>query len=271
MEHGQGAPIVFQHGNPTSSYLWRRVMPHLAGLGRLIACDLIGMGDSDRLEPSGPDRYGYLEQREHLFELWDRLGLDGDVVLVLHDWGTVLGFDWANQHRDRVAGIAHMEGHVRPMTWQERLPEVRDTFRALRSPAGEAMVLEQNLFIESFLPRGTLRSLTEEEMAAYRKPFLDPGEGRRPMLSFARQLPIEGHPPEVVRIVEDYGAWLAKSDVPKLFVNANPGMVLSPRARQFCRSWSNQAEITVRGLHFVQEDSPDEIGAAISDFVRRIR
>jgi haloalkane dehalogenase len=271
VEHGEGAPIVFQHGNPTSSYLWRNIMPHLAGLGRLIACDLIGMGDSEKLEPSGPDRYGYLEQREYLFGLWDQLGLDGDVVLVLHDWGSALGFDWAEQHRDRVAGIAYMEAVVMPISWPDFPDQGRRIFQGFRSPAGENLVLERNMFVEGVLPGSILRTLSDEEMAAYRAPFADPGEGRRPTLAWPRQIPIDGEPAEVVEIVRRYGAWLAGSTVPKLFVNAEPGSLLVGRAREFCRSWPNQTELTVPGSHFIQEDSPDQIGRALAEFVRRVR
>ncbi|GAA5186240.1 haloalkane dehalogenase [Rugosimonospora acidiphila] len=270
LDEGEGPAIVFQHGNPTSSYLWRNVMPHLEGLGRLIACDLVGMGDSGRLSPSGPDRYSYQEQREYLFALWDHLGLGDDVVFVVHDWGSGLGFDWAHQHQDRVAGIAYMEAIVAPRTWED-FREAREIFQGLRSPAGEAMVISDNVFVEQILPAGILRELSEEELAVYRAPYLTPGESRRPTLSWPRQLPIAGEPAEVVRIVEDYGRWLAASTVPKLFVNAEPGAILIGRPREFCRSWPNQTEVTVPGAHFVQEDSADLIGAAVADFVRGIR
>jgi haloalkane dehalogenase len=246
-------------------------MPHLRGLGRLIACDLIGMGDSDKLEPSGPDRYTYAEQREYLFGLWDRLGLDGDVVLVLHDWGSALGFDWANQHRDRVAGIAYMEAIVAPVTWDDWPDDARGIFQGFRSPAGEELVLAKNLFVEAVLPSAVLRTLTDEERAEYRRPFQEPGESRRPTLSWPRQIPIEGEPADVVAVVEDYGRWLAASPVPKLFVNAEPGSILTGRPREFCRTWPNQTEVTVAGSHFVQEDSPDAIGEAVAEFVRTIR
>jgi haloalkane dehalogenase len=271
LEVGEGDPIVFQHGNPTSSYLWRNVMPHLEGLGRLIACDLIGMGDSDKLEPSGPDRYGYREQRDFLFELWDQLGIERNVVLVVHDWGSALGFDWASQHPDRVAGIAYMEAIVMPVSWDDWPPDARRVFQGFRSPAGEEMVLAKNLFVEGVLPAATLGGLSEEAMAEYRRPFAEPGEGRRPTLSWPREIPINGEPADVVKIVEDYGAWLARSEMPKLFVNAEPGSILTGRAREFCRGWPNQREVTVPGSHFVQEDSPDAIGAAVAEFVREIR
>lgn len=271
IDEGAGDAIVFQHGNPTSSYLWRNVMPHCRGLGRLVACDLIGMGDSDKLEPSGPGRYTFAEQREFLHALWDALNLGDRVVLVLHDWGSALGFHWANQHRDRVQGIAYMEALVAPVTWADWPENARKVFQNFRSSAGEAMVLEKNVFVERVLPGSVLRGLTEEEMAIYRQPFAEPGEGRRPTLSWPRQIPIDGEPADVVRVVEDYGAWLATSAVPKLFVNAEPGSILVGRQREFCRTWPSQTEVTVKGSHFIQEDSPDEIGAAVAAFVRRVR
>lgn len=271
LDEGEGRAIVFQHGNPTSAYLWRNVMPHLQGLGRLIACDLVGMGDSGKLPDSGPDRYTYREQRDHLFALWDHLGLGDDIVLVVHDWGSALGFDWAYHHQDRVAGISYMEAIVAPMSWADRRDHDRRTFQALRSPAGESMVLTNNVFVEEILPYGILRDLSEEEMAVYRAPYLIPGESRRPTLTWSRQLPYDGEPADVVRIVEDYGRWLATSTVPKLFVNADPGKLLIRSPRDFCRTWPNQTEATVPGRHFVQEDSPDLVGAAVADFVRGIR
>ncbi len=271
IDEGSGDPIVFQHGNPTSSYLWRNVMPHLAGLGRLIACDLIGMGDSDKLEASGPDRYSYREQRDYLFALWEHLGINRNVVFVLHDWGSALGFDWANQNRDKVQGIAYMEALVAPGTWDDWPASARGVFQGFRSPAGEEMVLTKNVFVERVLPFAILRRLDDAEMAEYRRPFTDPGEGRRPTLSWPRQIPLEGEPADVVKVVEDYGAWLKSSDVPKLFINADPGSILTGRLREICRAWPNQTEVTVKGSHFIQEDSPDEIGEAIAAFVRRLR
>jgi haloalkane dehalogenase len=265
-----GTTVVFQHGNPTSSYLWRNVMPHLEGLGRLVACDLIGMGGSDKLSPSGPDRYHYAEQREYLFGLWDALDLGDRVVLVLHDWGSALGFDWANQHRDRVAGIAFMEAIVTPMTWPDFHKSVRDVFQGFRSPAGESMVLEQNIFVEAVLPGAIRRRLSDEEMDRYRRPFTNVGEDRRPTLSWPRNIPIDGEPAEVVTVVEEYGSWLAESDVPKLFINADPGAIVTGRIRDYVRSWRNLTEITVPGVHFIQEDSPDEIGTALAQFVRQL-
>jgi haloalkane dehalogenase len=268
VEAGSGAPIVFLHGNPTSSYLWRNVIPHLEALGRCIAPDLIGMGDSQKLEPSGPERYRFVEHREYLDELLSVLGVTRDVTLVVHDWGSALGFDWARRHPDAVRGIAYMEAIVRPLTWAEWPDAARAVFQSFRSPAGEAMVLEQNVFVERVLPGSILRGLGEAEIAVYRRPFAAAGESRRPTLTWPRQIPIEGEPADVCAIVEEYAAWLARSPLPKLFVNAEPGAILIGAQREFCRSWPNQREITVRGSHFIQEDSPDEIGAAIAEWRR---
>jgi haloalkane dehalogenase len=240
-----------------------------------VACDLIGMGASDKLSPSGPDRYNYAEQRDFLFALWDALDLGERVVLVLHDWGSALGFDWANQHRDRVQGIAFMEAIVTPMTWADFHPSVRGVFQGFRSPEGERMVLEQNTFVEAVLPGAIRRRLSDEEMDAYRRPFLDTGEDRRPTLSWPRNIPIDGEPAEVVAVVDEYRGWLEtgleKGGVPKLFVNAEPGAILSGRIRDYVRTWANLSEITVPGVHFIQEDSPDEIGLAVAQFVRQLR
>jgi len=271
IDEGVGDAIVFQHGNPTSAYLWRNIMPHGEGLGRLIACDLIGMGRSDKLPDSGPERYSYREQRDYLFALWDQLNLGDKVIMVLHDWGSLLGFDWTRQHPDRVQGIAYMEAIVQPITWADFPENARSIFQGFRSKEGETLVLEKNLFVESVLPGAILRRLSEDEMAAYRAPFANVGEDRRPTLTWPRQIPIEGEPPEVVRVATDCGRWLAESRIPKLFINAEPGAILTGRQREFCRTWRNQTEVTVEGIHFVQEDSPDKIGEALAGFVRSLR
>ena len=268
---GEGPAIVFQHGNPTSSYLWRNIMPHCEGLGRLVACDLIGMGDSDKLPGSGPNRYTYAEQREYLFALWDKLALGSNIILVLHDWGSALGFEWARRNAERVAGIAYMEAIVTPVTWADWPENARRVFQGFRSDGGEEMVLVKNTFVERVLPGSVIRKMSDEEMAEYRRPFANPGEDRRPTLTWPRQIPIEGQPADVVAVVEDYSAWLAASKMPKLFINADPGSILVGRQREVCRAWPNQTEITVKGLHFIQEDSPDEIGRAVADFVRQVR
>lgn len=260
---GEGPPIVFQHGNPTSSYLWRNVIPHVADLGRCIAIDLIGMGDSDKLDDSGPDRYTFVEHRRYFDAALEALGVTDDVTLVIHDWGSALGFDWANRHREAVRGIAFMEAIVRPLTWEEWPDAATGVFRGFRSEAGEKMVLEDNVFVERVLPGSVLRGLTEAEMAVYRRPFARPGEDRRPTLTWPRQIPLDGEPADVVRIARDYAEWLSASDVPKLFVNAEPGAILTGAQRDFCRSWPNLTEVTVAGSHFIQEDSPDDIGRAL--------
>jgi len=271
IDEGEGAPIVFAHGNPTSSYLWRNVMPACRGLGRLIACDMIGMGDSWKLPDSGPGRYTYAEQRSFLFALWKKLGLDKDVVFVLHDAGGILGFDWARQHPELVQGIAYMEAPVQPMTWADWPEDVGSLVQGCRSKDGETLVLEKNLIVENVLPGAILRRLSEDEMAAYRAPFANAGEDRRPILTWLREIPIDGETPEAVRVTTDCGRWLAESRIPKLFINAEPGAVLTGRHREFCRTWPNQTEVTVKGIHFIQEDSPEQIGEALAAFVRSLR
>lgn len=272
VEVGQGDPIVFLHGNPTSSYLWRNVIPHLQPLGLCIAPDLMGMGDSDKLPDSGPGSYRFVEQREYLDTLLEALNVRERVTLVLHDWGSALGFDWANRHRDAVKGIAYMEAIVRPQGWDHwDVMNMRPFLEALRSEAGEKMVLQENFFIEKILPGAVLRSLSSKEMAEYRRPFAEPGEGRRPTLTFPREIPIEGDPADTTAIVGAYADWLATSDVPKLFLKAEPGALLGNGANlDTVRKWPSQVEVTVKGVHFIQEDSPDEIGHAIANWMKSL-
>jgi haloalkane dehalogenase len=260
---GEGDPVVFLHGNPTSSYLWRNVIPHVSGAYRCIAPDLIGMGDSHKLVVSGPDSYTFAEHRRYLDGLLETLDLGDYITLVLHDWGSGLGFDWAFRNPDRVAGIVYMEAITATVGWDDWPEGARRAFQGLRSEAGEDMVLKKNFFVERILPASILRTLTEEEMNAYRAPFAVPGEARRPTLTWPRQIPIDGTPSDVHEVVEAYAAWMATNDLPKLFVNAEPGSILTGRQREIVRTWSNQTEVTVAGTHFIQEDSPDEIGAAI--------
>lgn len=267
---GTGDPIVFLHGNPTSSYLWRNVIPHVQEQARCIAPDLIGMGDSDKLTDSGPGSYRFVEHRRYLDELLRQLGVTQRVTLVVHDWGSALGFDWANRNRDSVLGIAYMEAIVREVTWDEWPEAARGIFQGFRSDAGEKLILEKNIFVERVLPGSILRTLTEDEMATYRAPFSEPGEDRRPTLTWPREIPIEGQPEDVCQIVNDYSAWLSTSEVPKLFINADPGSILTGAQREYARTWPNQHEVTVPGDHFVQEDSPDEIGQALAQWHRRI-
>ena len=271
IDEGEGDAIVFQHGNPTSSYLWRNVMPHLEGQGRLIACDLIGMGDSEKLTNSGPNSYSYFEHRDFLFALLEELNIGSKIVFVIHDWGSALGFDWSFQNQERVQGIAYMEGMVKPFTWAEWPENATKVFQGFRSEAGESMVLDKNIFVEKVLPSSIMRELADAEMSEYRRPFLNSGEDRRPTLSWPRQIPIQGEPKEVVEVVQNYSEWLVSSDLPKLFINADPGAILIGKQREFCRSWPNQEEVTVKGTHFIQEDSPDEIGKAVSNFVSKLR
>lgn len=266
VEMGGGQPIIFQHGNPTSSYLWRNIMPYLADQGRCIALDLIGMGDSEKLADSGPERYTFVEHREYFDAALEALEVTDSVTLVIHDWGSALGFDWANRHRDQVKGICYMEAIVRPVTWDEWPEAAREVFQGFRSSAGEEMVLEKNIFVENVLPGSILRTLTAEEMTVYRRPFAQAGEDRRPTLTWPRQIPLAGEPADVVGIVQEYADWLADAEVAKLFINADPGAILTGAAREFCRSWPNQTEVTVKGNHFIQEDSPDEIGQALAQW-----
>ena len=268
---GSGDPIVFLHGNPTSSYLWRNVIPHVQEHGRCIAPDLIGMGDSDKIERSGPDSYRFSEHRDYLEELLIDIDANQNVILVVHDWGSALGFDWANRHREAVSGIAYMEAIVRPLTWDEWPAAARSIFEGFRSDGGEEMILERNLFVERVLPNSIIRELTDAEMNAYRAPFRTAGEDRRPTLTWPRQIPIDGEPEDVTLIVSDYAEWLQAANVPKLLINARPGSILVGNQLEFCRGWPNQTEVNVDGLHFIQEDSPDDIGRAVAEFVTRIR
>jgi haloalkane dehalogenase len=230
VEVGRGDPIVLLHGNPTSSYLWRNVLPHLQPRGRCIAPDLVGMGDSDKLPDSGPGSYRFVEHRRYLDALLKALDVRQRVTFVVHDWGSALGFDWANRHREAVKGIAYMEAIVKPQGWDHwDTLNMRPVLKALRSEAGEDMVLRDNFFVEQILPKAVLRALSVEEMTEYRRPFADPGEGRRPTLTWPRQIPIEGEPADVAAITAAYANWLATSRVPKLLVKAQPGCQRRPR------------------------------------------
>jgi len=263
VDAGAGDPMVFLHGNPTSSYLWRNVIPHVEGVARCLAPDLVGMGESGK-SPSGS--YRLVDHARYLDAWFDALGLTANVTLVGHDWGSALAFYWAHRHPDWVKGIAYMEAVVQPVTWKEWPEAARAIFQALRSPAGEEMILAKNVFVERILPGSVLRPLSDEEMTVYRRPYLEPGESRRPTLTWPREIPVEGEPVDVVEIVARYGEWLSASDVPKLFINAEPGAILIGRQREFCRTWPNQREVTVKGVHFIQEDSPREIGRAIAEW-----
>jgi len=249
---GQGAPVVLLHGNPTSSFLWRSVIPELSSGRRCIAPDLIGMGDSDKLPLDHEDRYTFRCHRAFLDALLDTLELTTDVTLVVHDWGSALGFDWARRHPKTVRAIAYMEALVRPLaSWDEWPETARRTFQRLRSPAGEEMILEKNLFVERILPASILRALTDDEMNEYRRPFATPGENRLPTLSWPRQIPITGEPSDVADVCQQYADWLQRNlELPKLFINADPGTILTGTQREFCRRWPNQTEITEAPEHF---------------------
>ena len=234
-DSGSGDPVVFLHGNPTSSYLWRNIVPHVRPHARVVVPDLIGQGDSDKLDDTGPDSYRFVEHREYLDGLLDQLDLGDNITFVIHDWGSALGFDWANRHRDRVAGLCYMEAIVRPMSWAEWPEAAAGIFQGFRSPAGEEMVITKNLFVEAVLPGSIQRKLSDEEMNEYRRPFVEP-EHRRPTLTWPRQIPIEGEPADVTQIVTDYGEWLSGSDVPKLLVNADPGAILNGPQLEYCRT-----------------------------------
>jgi haloalkane dehalogenase len=266
-EAGRGDPIVLLHGNPTSSFVWRDVIPAVTHLGRCLAPDLLGMGDSDKLPASGPGSYTFADHRHYLDAWFDAVGATDHVTLVFHDWGSALGFDWARRHPGAIQAIAYMEAIVQPIGWDDLPDGAADLFRALRSQAGEQMILRDNFFIESLLPSGVLRPLAPEVLDEYRRPFAQPGEDRRPTLTWPRQIPIDGEPATVAEVVAGYGSWMTANTIPKLFINADPGASLTGAPREFCRTWPNQREITVPGIHLLQEDSAREIGHTLADWI----
>jgi haloalkane dehalogenase len=265
VDTGHGDPIVFLHGNPTSSYLWRNVIPHVSGLGRCLAPDLVGMGRSGK---SPREAYRFSDHAAYLDAWFEALNLTRNVTLVVHDWGSALGFHRAFRHPEHIKAIAYMEAIALPRRWED-FGEAAGIFQALRSDRGEQMILEDNFFVETILPRNVIRKLGEEEMIAYRMPYLE-REARLPTLAWPRQIPVEGEPADVTAIVEQYGEWLSRSTLPKLLVLSDPGAIMRGRTRDFCRSWPNQREVTVKGAHFLQEDSPHQIGAALAEFVRSL-
>jgi haloalkane dehalogenase len=267
VDTGEGDPVVFLHGNPTSSYLWRNVISEVEGGARCLAPDLVGMGDSGKA-PDGS--YRFVDHVRYIDGWFDALGLTSNMTLVCHDWGSALAFHWAHRHSERVKGIAYMEAIVGPLTWDNWPDDATRIVQGMRSDAGEGMVLEKNMFVERVLPASVIRELTGEEMEVYRKPYLEPGESRRPTLTWPREIPIDGEPADVHEIATAYSRWLASSDVPKLFINAEPGAILTGDQREFCRTWPNQQEVTVKGSHFIQEDSPAEVGDAISEWLGSI-
>jgi len=269
VDSGEGDPIVFLHGNPTSSYLWRNVMPHLEGMGRLVAPDLIGMGDSDKLDNSGPGRYTFIEHAEFLYALLEELDLN-NVTLVIHDWGSALGFNWAALNPEKVKSIVYMEAITGPIeSWDDWPEQARNIFQLFRSDAGEELILEKNFFVERVFAGdvGMYRALEKQELDSYIKPYEKEGESRRPTLTWPRQIPIEGEPAGVVEIAKNYAQFMSETQLPKLFINADPGSILIGKQRELARKWPNQKEVTVKGGHFIQEISPDEIGESIKEFL----
>jgi len=269
-DSGSGDPIIFLHGNPTSSYLWRNITPYLESQGRCVCIDLIGMGDSDKLDNPDENSYRFEEHYHYINTAIESLTNGENITFVLHDWGSALGFNWCYHNPESVKGIAYMEAIVKELTWDDWRDEAKGIFQGFRSDAGESLVLEKNYFVERVLPGSIIRKLSEEEMEEYRRPFINEGEDRRPTLSWPREIPINNHPENVCAIVNRYAEWMLTNDLPKLFINAEPGAITTGRIRDFCRSWKNQTEITVKGIHFIQEDSPDEIGNAISSWYKNI-
>ena len=265
---GQGDPIVFLHGNPTSSYLWRNVLPHVEGLGRCLAPDLLGMGQSGK-SPNGD--YRFMNHSKHLDEWLQNLEITSNLTLVIHDWGSALGFYRAHRFPAQIKGIVYMEAIVQALTWDMWPEKSRSIFQAMRSDAGEEIILNKNVFVDRILPGSILRELSQQEMDIYRKPYLEEGESRRPTLTWPREIPIEGTPPDVFQLVHSYSQWLANNSIPKLFINAEPGAILTGQQRDFCRGWNNQEEVTVHGSHFIQEDSPNEIGMAIANWYSSLK
>jgi haloalkane dehalogenase len=262
---GEGDPIVFLHGNPTPSYLWRNIVPYLLPYGRCLAPDYVGMGNSG---PAPNGNYRFADHQRYLDAWFDAMGLTRNVILVVHDWGSALGFHWAHRHPDRVKAIVYMEGIVRPFrSWDEWPDATRAFFQAQRTDKGEELILQKNLFIEYLLP---LRRIPEDAMEVYRRHFRNPGPARMPMLAWTRDLPIAGEPADVVAIVEAYAEWLSKSPIPKLFIDAEPAGFLIGAQREFCRAWPNQQTVLVKGSHFIQEEAPEEVGEAIAKFVSKV-
>ena len=269
VDKGEGDPIIFQHGNPASSYLWRNIIPYLENQGRCIAIDLIGMGDSDKLTDNGNKTYSYHIQKQYFDKCLEELEIKENITFVIHDWGSALGFNWAYEHQESVKGICYMEAIVKKISWEDWPKDAKSIFQGFRSDAGEDLILKKNLFIEGVLPNAIIRNLTETEMDIYRKPFLKEID-RRPTLDWPRQIPINNEPEDVCKIVDDYSSWMSINEIPKLFINADPGSILTGKQREFCRKWKNQQELTVKGNHFIQEDSPNEIGEAISKWYKNL-
>ena len=269
IDEGKGNILLFIHGNPTSSYLWRNIINSLKNNYRCIAPDLIGMGESDKLDNPSQENYSLKEHIKWFDDFINGIKLDKKIILVIHDWGSAIGFDFAKKKPKRIAGIVYMEAIVRPMKWNEWPENATKAFKLLRSEAGEELILEKNIFVERILPSSIIRKLSDEEMNEYRRPFMEE-IARRPTLDWPRHIPINDEPPEMVSIVSSYEQWMSENEIPKLFINAEPGTILVGRQRECCRKWKNQQEITVTGSHFIQEDSPHEIGEAINTWMNEL-
>ena len=270
IDEGSGDTFLFLHGNPTSSFLWRNIAPHVEDIGRIVIPDLIGMGDSDKLEGVDNPGYKYHGQYSYLTALMDELDLGDNIHLIIHDWGSAMGFQFARENQDRIKSITYMEAIIMPLTWDQWPDPATKIFGLFRSEAGEELVLEKNFFVERILLADSSTGYTEEEKSEYIRPFINPGEDRRPTLTWPRQIPLDGEPSEVVEEVRLNAEFHKESDIPKLFINADPGSILIGDQREFARSWKNQTEITVSGNHFIQEDSSEEIGAALRNFVESL-
>ncbi len=270
VDEGNGDTFLFLHGNPTSSYLWRNITPHIEDLGRVVIPDLIGMGDSDKLDGVDNEGYKYHGQYGYLTELFDQLDLGNNIHLIIHDWGSAMGFQFARENPDRIKSITYMEAIVMPLTWEQWPDAATKIFGLFRSEAGEELVLEKNFFVERILLADSATGYTDEEKAEYIRPFINAGEDRRPTLTWPRQIPLDGDPSEVVEEVRKNSEFHKDSEIPKLFINADPGSILVGEQREFARTWKNQTEVTVSGNHFVQEDSSEEIGSALRNFVKAL-
>ena len=270
LDSGEGQSIVFLHGNPASSFLWRNITPSVEGLGRIVVPDLIGMGDSEKLEGEDNPDYKYHGQYKYLSSLLDSLDLGNEINLVIHDWGSAMGFQYARENPDRIKSITFMEAIVMPLTWDQWPENARNIFQLMRSEAGEEIVLEKNVFVERILLNDSASGFSEEEKNEYIRPFKNPGEDRRPTLTWPRQIPIEGEPEAVVDEVIKNGEFHKNSDIAKLFINADPGSILIGEQREFVRSWKNLKEVSVKGNHFIQEHSPNEIGSALKEFLESL-
>ena len=270
VDEGSGDTFLFLHGNPTSSFLWRNIAPHVEDLGRIVIPDLIGMGDSEKLEGVDNPEYKYHGQYEYLTALIDELNLGDNIHLIIHDWGSAMGFQFARENQNRIKSITYMEAIVMPLTWDQWPDPATKIFGLFRSEAGEELILEKNFFVERILLADSSTGYTEEEKSEYIRPFMNPGEDRRPTLTWPRQIPLDGEPREVVEEVRLNAEFHKESDIPKLFINADPGSILIGDQREFARTWKNQTEITVSGNHFIQEDSSEEIGFALKNFVESL-